>query len=40
MSLRVQVILEETEAEKFRSQAKKESKSLSAWLREARPGGN
>jgi hypothetical protein len=35
MSLRVQVILEERDALKFRSQAIKESKSLSAWLREA-----
>lgn len=35
MSLRVQVILEEGEALKFRTQALKESKSLSAWLRDA-----
>ena len=35
MSLRVQVILEERDALKFRSQAIKESKSLSAWLRDA-----
>jgi hypothetical protein len=35
MSIRVQVILEEEEALRFRSQAKKESKSLSAWFREA-----
>lgn len=35
MSLRVQVILEEKEARKFRSRAWKESKSLSAWLRDA-----
>ena len=35
MSLRVQVILEERDALKFRSQALKESKSLSAWLRDA-----
>ena len=35
MSLRVQVILDQKEATKFRSQALKESKSLSAWLREA-----
>jgi hypothetical protein len=35
MSLRVQVILEERDALKFRSQATKESKSLSAWLRDA-----
>ena len=35
MSLRVQVILKERDALKFRSQALKESKSLSAWLRDA-----
>jgi hypothetical protein len=35
MSTRVQVILEQKEATKFRSQALKESKSLSAWLRDA-----
>jgi hypothetical protein len=35
MSLRVQVILDQKEAARFRSQALKESKSLSAWLREA-----
>ena len=35
MSVRVQVILKEEEAVKFKSQAMKESKSLSAWLREA-----
>jgi hypothetical protein len=35
MSLRVQVILAERDALKFRSQALKESKSLSAWLRDA-----
>jgi hypothetical protein len=35
MSVRVQVILDEEEAAKFRSQAVKESKSLSAWLRDA-----
>jgi len=35
MSLRVQVILEERDVLKFRSQALKESKSLSAWLRDA-----
>jgi hypothetical protein len=35
MSVRVQVILKEEEAAKFKSQAQKESKSLSAWLREA-----
>jgi plasmid stability protein len=35
MSVRVQVILDEKEAAKFRSQAARESKSLSAWLRDA-----
>ncbi len=35
MSVRVQVILDEGEAAKFKSQALKESKSLSAWLRDA-----
>jgi hypothetical protein len=35
MSVRVQVILDEKEATRFRSQAVKESKSLSAWLRDA-----
>ena len=35
MSLRIQVILEEEEAARFRSQALRESKSLSAWLRDA-----
>ena len=35
MSVRVQVILEEKEAAKFKSQALKESKSMSAWLRNA-----
>jgi len=35
MSVRVQVILDEGELAKFKSQALKESKSLSAWLREA-----
>jgi hypothetical protein len=35
MSLRVQVILEERDAWKFRTQALRESKSLSAWLRDA-----
>jgi hypothetical protein len=35
MSIRVQVILDEGEAAKFKAQAFKESKSLSAWLREA-----
>jgi hypothetical protein len=35
MSVRVQVILDEKEATQFKSQAMKESKSLSAWLRDA-----
>ena len=35
MSVRVQVILKEEEAARFKSQAIKESKSLSAWLRDA-----
>jgi hypothetical protein len=35
MSVRVQVILNEEEATRFKSQALKESKSLSAWLRDA-----
>ena len=35
MSRRVQVILDEKEASEFRAQAMKESKSLSAWLRDA-----
>ena len=35
MSIKVQVILEEKEAAQFKSQAKKVSKSLSAWLRDA-----
>jgi len=35
VSVRVQVILDEAEAVKFKSQAAKESKSLSAWLRDA-----
>ncbi|MCU0578882.1 MAG: hypothetical protein MUF69_04975 [Desulfobacterota bacterium] len=35
MSLRVQVILDESDALKFRIRALQESKSLSAWLREA-----
>ncbi len=35
MSIRVQVILDEEEATRFKSQAMKESKSLSAWLRDA-----
>jgi len=35
MSIRVQIVLGEDEASKFKSQALKESKSLSSWLREA-----
>ena len=35
MSVRVQVILKEEEAARFKARAIKESKSLSAWLREA-----
>ena len=35
MSVRVQVILNEEEANRFKSQAMRESKSLSAWLRDA-----
>jgi len=35
MSVRVQVILDKEEAARFKSQAVKESKSLSAWLRDA-----
>ena len=35
MSVRVQVILEEEDAARFKSQAAKESKSLSGWLRDA-----
>ncbi len=35
MSVRVQVILDEEEATRFKSQAMRESKSLSAWLRDA-----
>ncbi|MBW1732057.1 MAG: hypothetical protein JRH08_14045 [Deltaproteobacteria bacterium] len=35
MSVRIQVILEEKEAARFRAKAAKESKSLSAWLRDA-----
>ncbi len=35
MSVRVQVILDEREAARFKSQALNESKSLSAWLRDA-----
>jgi hypothetical protein len=35
MSVRVQVILKDEEVAMFKSQAMKESKSLSAWLRDA-----
>lgn len=35
MSIRVQVILDEEDAARFKSQAQKESKSLSSWLRDA-----
>jgi hypothetical protein len=35
MSKRVQIILDEKEVAEFKVQAMKESKSLSAWLREA-----
>ena len=35
MSIRIQVIIDEKEAARFKSQAMKESKSLSAWLRDA-----
>ena len=35
MSVRIQVIIDEKEAARFKSQAMKESKSLSAWLRDA-----
>ena len=35
MSVRIQVILDEEEAARLKSQAQKESKSLSAWFREA-----
>ena len=35
MSVRVQVILDEEEVTRFKSQAMKESKSLNAWLRDA-----
>ena len=35
MTTRVQVILQEEEASRFKAQARKESKSLSAWLRSA-----
>ena len=35
MSARVQVILKEEEMAEFKHQARKQSKSLSAWMREA-----
>jgi hypothetical protein len=35
MAARVQVILDEEEATRFRARARRESKSLSAWLRDA-----
>jgi len=35
VSVRVQVILQEEEAARFKAKALKESKSLSAWLRDA-----
>ena len=35
MSVRVQVILDEAEVSRFRSRARKDAKSLSAWLRDA-----
>lgn len=35
MSIKIQVIVDEELAAKFRSQARRESKSLSAWVREA-----
>jgi hypothetical protein len=35
MSVRVQVILDDVDATRFKSQALKESRSLSAWLRDA-----
>ena len=35
MSVRIQVIVDENEAASFKSQAMRESKSLSAWLRDA-----
>ena len=35
MSARVQVILDDKDAARFKTQAKRESKSLSAWLGEA-----
>jgi hypothetical protein len=35
MSVRVQIILDKEEVPQFKSQAMKESKSLSAWMRDA-----
>ncbi len=35
MSVRVQILLDEEDVARFRSQALKESKSLSSWLRDA-----
>ncbi|HSE40633.1 MAG TPA: hypothetical protein VLH08_07675 [Acidobacteriota bacterium] len=35
MSVRIQVIVEENEALEFKTQARKEGKSTSAWLRDA-----
>ena len=35
MSIRIQIILDEEDVAKFKSEAMKESKSLSAWLRDA-----
>ena len=35
MGVRIQVIVDENEAASFKSQAMRESKSLSAWLRDA-----
>jgi len=35
MSVRVQVVLDQDEAARFKSQALRESKSLSGWLRDA-----
>ena len=35
MSIRIQVILSEEDAARFKWQAQKESKSLSSWLRDA-----
>lgn len=38
MSVRIQIILNEEDATKFKSEAMKESKSLSSWLRDAGRG--